>query len=189
MNPHIQLTGAGVKRRELDFYPTPPDVTNALCKFLIDKNIITKKSVIWEPACGDGAMSKVLSDHFENVISTDIRHTGYGTGGVDFLKDICVCDAIITNPPFVFSQQFIRHAIAQTGVVAMILKSQYWHAANRIALFQTHTPAYVLALTWRPDFLFDQRHDGKRAAPTMECIVTIWVQGDTDTKYALLTQG
>jgi len=95
-------------------------------------------------------------------------------------------DEIITNPPFNLSEQFIRHAIGQAGVVAMLLKSQYWHAQKRIDLFKEYPPAYVLPLTWRPDFLFDQRANGVKGSPTMEVHWTVWVQGDYDTRYRLL---
>ena len=165
------------KRRDLDFYPTPPDVTIALMKFLK-----LSPCKIWEPACGDGAMSKVLVSHGHSVISTDLRDTGYGSGGVDFLSTKKGCDAIITNPPFNISEEFIRHALEQTKVVAMVLKSQYWHAKKRAVLFEDSPPAYVLPLTWRPDFMNGERG----GAPTMEVQWTVWIKGDTNTKYRLL---
>jgi hypothetical protein len=52
----LQLTGANFKgtRRELDYYPTPPECTIALMNFL-SKNVEIFKSpcAIWEPACGE----------------------------------------------------------------------------------------------------------------------------------------
>lgn len=184
MNTGRQLAAGGdrKKRRELDFYPTPPEVTVALLNFL-DMH----PSKIWEPACGNGAMSRVLEGYGgHDVISTDIRETGYGTGGVDFLqtrKDAQDIHAIITNPPFAMSEQFIRHALSHdVPVVAMVLKSQYWHAAKRHALFEEFPPAYVLAMTWRPDFMGGERG----GAPTMECHWTVWMQGCKDTRYRLL---
>ena len=164
-------------RRALDFYPTPPDVTHALMRFLE-----MPPCLILEPACGDGAMSEVLKSYNHDVISSDIRDTGYGNGGQDFLKASGYYDAIITNPPFNISEAFIRHALPQAHTVAMILKSQYWHAAKRKALFEEHPPAYVLPLTWRPDFMGGERG----GAPTMEVHWTVWIEGDTDTKYRLL---
>lgn len=185
------------KRRELDFYPTPPEVTHALMQFIDEKGISAGTDDnapyledwnVWEPACGDGAMSKVLTQYVGHTYSTDIRETGFGIGGVDFLKDSPHgVDAIITNPPFNLSEEFIRHAVSGAPIVAMLLKSQYWHAAKRIGLFQKFPPAYVLPLTWRPDFLFDKREKGgKSAAPTMEVAWSLWVKGDTDTKYRIL---
>lgn len=181
----INLTNSSTsnKRRELDFYPTPTEVTQALIRFL-DNHLSAWGCDIWEPACGDGAMSKVFENYGYSVISTDIRHTGYGEGGIDFLETQKVnLDAIITNPPFQVSEQFIRHALAMNApVVAMLLKSQYWHASKRTKLFKSHPPAYVLALNWRPDFLNGERG----GSPTMECIWTVWIQGETDTKYLIL---
>lgn len=174
------------KRRELDFYPTPPEATHALMQFLTMKGIVKRDSLVWEPACGNGAMSTVIATYVDEVHSTDIRQTGFGVGGVDFLAASFDCEAVITNPPFALSEQFITHAKKQAPVVAMLLKSQYWHAQRRIDLFNQHSPAYVLPLTWRPDFLFDQRSNGVKGAPTMEVHWTVWVDGDWDTKYRLL---
>lgn len=178
--------GDQTKRRELDFYPTPPDATHALMRFLTIKGIVNRDSLVWEPACGNGAMSNVITEYVDDVYSTDIRQTGFGHGGIDFMSMSFDCDAVITNPPFALSEQFIRHARKQAPVVAMLLKSQYWHARKRVSLFQTNSPAYVLPLTWRPDFLFDQRVGGAKGAPTMEVHWTVWVDGDFDTKYRLL---
>lgn len=165
------------KRRELDYYPTPPDVTHALMRFLS-----LEQCRVWEPACGDGAMAKVLAEYGHDVFASDIRETGYGQGGVDFMTATHECEAIITNPPFALSEAFIRHSLPQAETVAMVLKSQYWHAAKRKALFEEYPPAYVLPLTWRPDFMGGERG----GAPTMEVHWTVWRRGQTDTKYRLL---
>lgn len=188
MTTAVALTNSGdqSKRRELDFYPTPPEASIALMEFLTAKNIVGRDTSVWEPACGNGAMSSVLGRYVDYVRSTDIRHTGYGEGGRDFLAGDFDCDAVITNPPFALSEQFIRHALRQAPVVAMLLKSQYWHASKRQALFTEAPPAYVLPLTWRPDFLYDQREGGVKGAPTMEVHWTVWVDGDNLTKYQLL---
>lgn len=180
MDGLILSNASNKKRRELDFYPTPPDVTHALLSFL---NIPTNY-IVWEPACGNGAMSEVIMEYGYGVISTDIRQTGYGMGGIDFLSARRECDAIITNPPFADSQKFILHAIDQAGIVAMLLKSQYWHAAKRKKLFAEHPPAYILPLTWRPDFMNGERG----GAPTMEVLWTVWEKGKTDTRYRLLSR-
>lgn len=162
--------GDKAKRRELDFYPTPPEVTAALMEFLR-----MKPCVVWEPACGGGHMAEVIKRYGHEVIASDIRDTGYGKAGLDFMGAVPIpCDAIITNPPFNLSEQFIRKALFCAPVVAMLLKSQYWHAQKRVRLFDEFPPAWVLPLTWRPDFLFDARESGDRSAPTMECLWTVW---------------
>jgi len=42
------------KRAAFEFYPTPPEATRALL------SVESFEGDIWEPACGDGAISKVL---------------------------------------------------------------------------------------------------------------------------------
>lgn len=162
----LQLTGGAgkSKRRELDYYPTPKEVTIALMDFLN----MPIGSVIWEPACGEYAMSKVIESYGHKVISTDIMY------GDDYLKTTNSCQAIITNPPFEQAEQFIRKSVKEAQLVAMLLKSQYWHAAKRFHLFKECPPAYVLPLTWRPDFLEHERENGKKGAPTMEVMWTVW---------------
>ncbi len=66
----------------------------------------------------------------------------------------------------------------------MLLKCQYWHAKNKFDLFSTNPPAYVLPLTWRPDFLEHERKEGeKKGAPTMDVIWVVWIEGSTKTEY------
>jgi hypothetical protein len=170
----LQLTGGNNNgnRRELDFYPTPKAVTIALMKFL---NL--KPCTIWEPACGNLAMSNIFKQFGHSVIETDI------ITGVDYLTTERTADAIMTNPPFNLSHLFIEKAVKEAEVVAMLLKSQYWHAKKRLTLFEANPPAYVLPLTWRPDFLEHERSDGKKGAPTMEVAWSVWIKGITETKY------
>jgi hypothetical protein len=178
---HLQLTGGTGKdgRRELDFYPTPADVTKALLKFLG----WPAGWHIHDPACGDGAMCRVFESMGYQASGADIRtDTGYGRQGVDFLKTWPVgpaFDAIVTNPPFAQSEEFIRHALKCTPWVAMVVKSQYWHAAKRYQLFMDHPPTWVLPLTWRPDFM----NKGKGAAPTLEVQWTVWTPGSKLTTF------
>lgn len=177
---HLANGGSSQKRRDSDFYPTPSDVTMAL----INTNLISGK--IWEPACGEGHMSNVFIKNGLSVISSDIRNAGYGEVK-DFLS--CPCPesvfSIVTNPPFKLSVEFIERALSHNvNTVAMLLKSQYWHASSRAKLFNKYPPSHVLALTWRPDFCFGSRG----GSPTMECLWTVWIQGQTDTKYRILTR-
>lgn len=132
-------------RRKLDYYPTPPEVTIALMDFLK-----LKPCTIWECACGTGEMSKVLKSYGHDVIETDIELGG------DFLKINKKADAIITNPPFYASADFIRKATKECEIVAFLLKSQYWHSKKRYELFMSNPPTYILPLTWRPDFLWKE---------------------------------
>ena len=167
-------------RPPTDFYPTPPNVTFALMEFLM----LDKDTVIWECACGEGHMSKVFESWGYKVISTELNDTGYGENGVDFLTcEPRECDWIITNPPFNISVDFIKRAFELGKPIALLLKSQYWHAQKKTEIFKKYKPRYVLPLNWRPDFHFGK----KGGSPTMECLWTVWDSKPSETtEYQVL---
>lgn len=160
------------KRKAADHYPTPIDATEALMQFLQ----LPRDTLVWEPAVAEGMMARIIERHCPNVQGTDLRDDGaiYGRGGVNFLDaEVAQDDGpdwIITNPPFNLSEAFIRKALSITPNAAMLLKSQYWHAARRFKLFEECRPAYVLPLTWRPAFLEAERG----SSPLMDVIWVVW---------------
>ena len=180
MDGAVLTNASAADRSATDFYPTPPEATFALARWMQ-----LEGKTVWEPACGAGHMSRALAAHGATVISTELHGQGFGIEGVDYL-DASLPDGvqcIVTNPPFRLAEQFIRRSIEHGLPFAMLLKSQYWHSAKRRALFETHRPSAVLPLTWRPDFHFGS----KGGSPTMECIWTVWGTEPADfTIYAPL---
>ena len=118
-------------REKDDFYPTPPEGTEALLR------VETFSGAIWEPACGDGAISKVLESRGHEVISTDLVDRGYGAARIDFLMEWAPrAPNIVTNPPFKMVAPFLRHALQlTTGKVAMLLRLQCLEGAERREIF------------------------------------------------------
>ena len=176
----ILTNASATDRSATDFYPTPPEATMAVARWM---QLSGKK--VWEPACGAGHMSRALESCGATVVSTELHGQGFGNEGVDYLEaqlpDGIEC--IVTNPPFKLAEKFIRRSIEHGLPFAMLLKSQYWHSAKRRALFEHHRPHAVLPLTWRPDFHFGS----KGGSPTMECIWTVWDSKPADfTIYAPL---
>lgn len=145
---------SGYDRIEADFYPTEAWCTQALIK---NYNF---QGVIWEPACGEGAISIVLTEAGFDVVSTDLYDRGFGTSGQDFFdqtgtpKDV---RSIITNPPYSDAEKFIRHSInlmsPSHGSVAMLLRHEYDCAAGRVDLFRHPAFAMKLSLTKRPRWI------------------------------------
>jgi hypothetical protein len=128
-----------INREPNDFYPTPPAATRAL--LAVEKF----DGWIWEPACGDGAMSTVLLEAGYTVYSTDLINRNYGVPNHDFLADKSKAPNIVTNPPFKIAQQFVEHALAcATGKVAMLCRLGWLEGIERNRLFKT-TP---LARVW-----------------------------------------
>jgi hypothetical protein len=156
----------GYERVEGDFYPTPPENLDCLGSFIDLEGLI-----VWEPACGEGHLSKRLSQLGAETISSDLFHRGFGQGGIDFLRSAKLPpvmkmnagnrrQAIITNPPYGdLAEAFIRKALMLTepeqGIVAMFLRNEYDMAATgRNDLFEGH-PAYFMkvAVTKRPRWI------------------------------------
>lgn len=176
MNGNILANRSAADRNKTDFYPTPPDVTEALINFLESKRLLLAGDAILEPACGTGEMAEVMKKRRYAVYCSDLYPTTYPGCGPsrDFYSiDNTDCDWIITNPPFSEAEKFIRHALTLGKPCAFLLKSQFWHAARRLPLYQQYPPHYVLPLTWRPDFLWG----AKSSSPTMEVLWTVWHPG------------
>lgn len=168
------LVGTSPNRPANDFYPTPPLATEALLA------VETFTGTIWEPACGDGSMSKVLEAHGHTVISTDLIDRGYGEAPHDFLTSTQTAANIITNPPFTLAESFVRLALARsTGKVAMLCKIQFLEGTKRRTLFET-TP---LARVWVFSKRLTLRRNGvtaPAAASGMLCFAWhIWQHGYT----------
>lgn len=166
MNLGAALAGGNGRRRADDFYPTPPEATVAL----INATGQYIEYTVHEPACGDGAMAKVLEWYGFGVIATDLVYRGYGIGGIDFLETGPASAFIITNPPFKLAAAFIETAMTrdpQPAYLALLLKSQFANADSRVSLFERYPPKQVLPLAWRLDFTGG-------GAPTMDCTWFVW---------------
>jgi hypothetical protein len=182
MDGTILSNRSAVDRNKTDFYATPTEVTVALLDFLESKELISPECLIWEPACGNGAMERVMRDRGYTVLGTDLYPQVPGVGSVNFLQTRTpYCDWIITNPPFSKATEFITQALELGKPCAFLLKSQFWHAKSRLTLFRENPPSYVLPLTWRPDFLYG----AKSGSPTMECLWTVWA-GSHESIYCPL---
>ncbi len=173
----VSITGGNHKgdRIENDFYATPRDCVTS---FLEQEYQYLSNKKIYEPCCGDGAISNILIENGLEVYSSDLIDRGYGDTK-DFLEVTSTdCNAIITNPPFNISEDIIKHAleVLEVEYLALLLKSQYWHSKRRAILFEKHPPAIIYAMTWRPDFL-------KKGSPTMDCQWTVWRKNDGKTLF------
>ena len=126
-------------RAEHDYYATSPEAVEELLK------VEQFSPKVWECACGEGHISKVLEAHGYEVISTDLIDRGFGDGYVDFLKTQTtnIPYDIVTNPPYNFSKEFAEKAIeviADGRKVAMLLKIQFLESVKRRELFDKYPP-------------------------------------------------
>ena len=162
-------------RERDDFYPTPPKATKALLA------AETFEGDIWEPACGDGAISKVLEEAGYTVHSSDLIDRGYGTSGVDFLLDYqTTADNIITNPPFKHSQEFVEHALRRSHKkVAMLCRLAWLEGKARQRLFQSTPIARVWVFSARISILRGGEEMMKGGSGMMAFAWFVWEHGHT----------
>lgn len=119
---------APLKERKDDLYETPDVAVETLLRV---ENI---PNSIWEPACGPGAIARVLRASGRSVLATDL--VDYGSpdqdhAGWDFLLESGLPDgieAIITNPPFKNCAIFVAKALDLCPRVYMLLRIAFVEA-------------------------------------------------------------
>lgn len=137
------------KQREVnDYYATEPKALELLL------DIESFSHHVWECACGEGHLSKVLEARGYHVMSTDLIYRGYGWGNINFLEHGAHhvnCD-IITNPPYKYALEFAEHAmeILQDGrKLALFLKLQFLEGKARREFFNKYPPKTVYVASSR----------------------------------------
>jgi hypothetical protein len=131
------------EREQHDYYATEPHAVEVL----LEEECFDHE--IWEPACGEGHISRVLQNAGYDVYSSDLIYRGFGNpesfdflkGGVeDFNGDI------ITNPPYKYALEFCRTALNTVKMghkVAMFLKLTFLEGQKRRSLFRDYPPHTV----------------------------------------------
>jgi hypothetical protein len=127
-------------REANDFYPTHPGATKALL------SVEPFEGPIWEPACGEGDITRVLEEAGHTVISTDLVDRGFGEARRDFLMEWQPqAPNIITNPPFKLASEFVEKSLSlTTSKVAMFLRLAFLEGVERGGIF----PSQPLARVW-----------------------------------------
>jgi len=131
-----------------DYFPTPSWATKAL----IENEHFDGD--IWECACGDGAMSKVLENTGNPVYSSDLYPRPYGEAGVDFLTEDRVAANIITNPPYNSAEGFVHAGLEKsTKKLALLLRLAFLEGAGRQkSIFSTSPPSRIWIFSERITF-------------------------------------
>ena len=138
------IIGSGNKRSLFDFYSTPP---RAIDELFAHEDFTGN---VWECACGNGSMAQAISAHGFDVISSDLRNTGFGEGGVNFLSRTLQVDNIITNPSFALAEKFVLHSLkCARKKVAMLLKLAWLEGDRRYKLFMSTPLSKVIVFSKR----------------------------------------
>jgi len=156
------------ERREADFYETPEWCTRALMEFLF--HYIEGYNII-EPCAGHGAISKIIKEYhpectmiqYELNRNKKLQKYGDVTFG-DFFKNSVYdesIDAVITNPPFTYSLEFIdtcrkNYPLAD---VTMLLPLSFLGSQKRNLWWKKNKPNRMIYLSDRPSFTGDGKTD------------------------------
>jgi len=148
------------KREENDYYATDPRAVEMLCELeKINKNV-------YEPACGEGHISKVLTNKGHYVSSSDLIDRGFGKGGVDFLNTELIFNGdIITNPPYKFAKEFVLKSldcVSEGNKVIMFLKLTFLEGKGRKEFFKQNPPKTIYVSSSRINCAKNGEFEGQR---------------------------
>ena len=168
---NFSANNATGKRKKSDFYETPYTLTR---KFL-DVEYFNKNSTVCEPACGGGAITRILKEHWE-----DDKITAYDQE-TNFLWETGEYDYIITNPPFSIAFEFIQRAkLVAKSKFAFLLPLSYLHGKKRfdeIYSDRTYGLEKVYVFTRYPMLGEALREDGKYNTGMMVYAWYVWTNG------------
>lgn len=141
------------ERQPEDFYATDPKAA----ELLLDIVDIPKDKPIWECAAGKGHLANVFKEHGYDVRMTDVVRRIPEIEIYDFLNNRGLMKetwdgTIITNPPYVYAQEFIENAlesVTEGNKVIMFLKLTFLEGQKRQEMFRKYPPKEVWVASGR----------------------------------------
>jgi hypothetical protein len=162
-------------REKDDFYPTPAPATLALLAHE------TFGPRIWEPACGDGAISRILAGAGHDVVSSDLYDRGFGEPRIDFLMEWKLrAPEIVTNPPFKMAEQFLHHGLSLGATkIAMLLRLAWLEGTERKRMFESTPISRVLVASRRVSMARGGTDNGKGGGSMIAFAWFVWDRAHT----------
>jgi hypothetical protein len=128
-----------------DLYETPAVAVEALLR------VEALPLIVWEPACGPGAIARVLRGQGYEVYATDLvdyASSDQDFGGVDFMGQMACpagARAIVTNPPYRMARAFVEHAVALCPLVIVLARLAFYESTGREAILARCSRIHVFA--------------------------------------------
>jgi len=168
------MNGRGtIMNQRKDRYFTPDWAVESIIN-QIPKDVKT----IWECACGEKNISKVLEKHGYNVISTDI------VDGFDFLTDKMDkdFDMILTNPPFSLKTEFLEKCYEYEKPFLLLLPITILESNKRMMMYKQYGVQFFM-LPKRVNFIssYEEDKNKKSSAP----FFSIWIGLINDNKNTI----
>lgn len=144
-----------IDREQHDYYATEPKAVS----LLLQEETFAPR--ILEPCCGEGHISRELIRGGYDVESSDLIDRGYGKVA-DFLQLKQWDGDIITNPPYRYVLEFIKHAldiIPEGNKVAMFLRILALEGKARGQFYVQNPPKAVYVSSSRLKCAMNGRFD------------------------------
>ena len=164
---------APLRERGDDCYETPDVATLALLRV---ENLPRR---LWEPACGPGAIVRVLRAGGHQVVATDLVDYGFedSTARVDFLMETRAPDgveAIVTNPPYKLAGEFVEHALRLCPRVVMLLRLAFIESVSRSEILDRGKLARIYPFARRLPTMHRRGWDGPHATSAIAFCWYVW---------------
>jgi hypothetical protein len=161
--------------RGLDLYETPPEAVRALLR------VERIPHRIWEAAAGRGAIARVLRSAGHKVVTSDIVQRDFELDAVaDFLKTSEMpagCEALLTNPPFQWAEEFVAHALKLSPLVIMFLRLAFLESERRCGFLENCGLARVHVFRKRLPMMDRAGWEGRKANSGMAFAWFTWQRG------------
>ncbi len=165
--------------RGADLYQTPSVAVRALLR------VETLPKRVWEPACGPGAIVRVLRRQGYDVVATDLHDYDCEgqLDGVDFLQAPFVVDesigAIVTNPPFMYANEFVIRALQLVPRVYMLLKLNFLEGEKRRPVLDVPAFAKCYVFRNRLPMMHREGWEGPKASSAIPYAWYVWNRDHT----------
>ena len=137
---------------------------------------------IWEPACGRGAIVRVLRAHGHEVLASDL--IDYGDPTCFYRRDFLLehklpkcCECILTNPPFSLAEEFVEHALELCPHVIMLLRLAFLESERRSHILDTGSLARIHVFRRRLPMMHRDSWTGPKASSAMAFAWFVWDRG------------
>lgn len=166
----MSATNRGSKRVPFDFYATPPHATQALRKWLEQKQV--RIETVLDPAAGEGALLREFSAYtYAYEVREECRDALDATASVVSICDALPCesdpgdyDLVVCNPPFSLAREFVTAYRYVGKTSAFLLRLAFLGAQSRFRWWTEDPPSDVLVLTKRPSFKLNGKTDAAEYA-------------------------
>lgn len=174
---------APLAERGMDLYETPECAVRALLE--VER---IPPGIVWEPACGPGAIARALRSAGHMVYSTDLvdySSPDQDAARVDFLMEhqlpsLAAIGSIITNPPYMNGEAFVLHALTfGVAKVCMLLRLAFLESQRRTTILEKAGLARVHVFRNRLPRMHRGGWKGNKTSSSIAFAWFVWCHGHT----------